>query len=137
MIMLRQEVFTRTQKNMAQAILEPMDNLTHLNDLRLSNQQLTKELDHARELIRNYEALILELQNDNDAILRKMTHDLSNPLQILSMTIESLQDTPVNDISMALERMKRSTNTMTEIISAIRRLRAAKNFAQQKTTQIV
>lgn len=135
--MLRQEVFTRTQKNMAQAILEPMDNLTHLNDLRLSNQQLTKELDHARELIRNYEALILELQNDNDAILRKMTHDLSNPLQILSMTIESLQDTPVNDISMALERMKRSTNTMTEIISAIRRLRAAKNFAQQKTTQIV
>jgi signal transduction histidine kinase len=135
--MLRQEVLTRTQKSITSSILKPMDNLAHLNGLKQSNQQLTKELEHARELIRNYEALIIELQNDNDANLKRLTHDLSNPLQILSMTIESLQDAPVKDISMALERMKRSTDTMTEIISAIRRLRAAKNYAQQKTTQVV
>jgi len=114
-----------------------MDNLAHLSDLKQSNQQLAKELEHARELIRNYEALIIELQNDNDAKLKKLTHDLSNPLQILSMTIESLQDSPVKDISMALERMKRSTDTMTEIISAIRKLHAVRNYAQQKTTQVV
>lgn len=114
-----------------------MDNIAHLNGLKQTNLQLTKELEHARELIKNYEALIVELQNDNDANLKKLTHDLSNPLQILSMTIESLQDSPLKDISMALERMRRSTDTMTEIISAIRRLRAAKNYAQQKTTQVV
>ena len=135
--MLREEVLTRAQKIMTPSILNAMDNLTHLNGLKQSNQQLTRELDHARELIKNYEALIIELQNDNDLNLRKLTHDLSNPLQILSMTIESLQDSPAKNISMALERMKRSTDAMTEIILAIRKLRAAKNDAQQKTIQVV
>lgn len=114
-----------------------MDNLTNLNGSRQSNQELSLELEHARKLLKNYEALIVELQNGNYANLKKLTHDLSNPLQILSMTIESLQDSPAKDISLALERMKRSTDTMTEIILAIRKLLAAKNSAQQKTTQVV
>lgn len=49
-----------------------MDNLTHLNDLKQSNQQLNKELAQARELIRNYEALLEELEKGNTATLKML-----------------------------------------------------------------
>ncbi len=89
------------------------------------NSSLQKELEKALELIRSYEAIIADLKLENSNNLKKFTHDLSNPLQILSMTIESLQDHPPKDISAALERMKRASDNMTSIISAIRKLRAA------------
>lgn len=116
-----------------------MDNLLNTNGLREKNQQLMKELDHAHALIRNYESLIAELRESNDSNLKRITHDLSNPLQILSMTIESLQDseTPPKDLHATLERMRRSTDTMTEIIASIRKLRATAASVQRKTIQVV
>jgi signal transduction histidine kinase len=114
-----------------------MDNLLSTNGLREKNLQLKKELDHAYELIQNYESLIAELREANDSNLKRITHDLSNPLQILSMTIESLQDSPPKDIASALERMRRSTETMTELISSIRKLRATAASVSKKAIQVV
>lgn len=114
-----------------------MDNLLNTNGLRERNLQLKKELDHAYELIQNYESLIAELRESNDSNLKRITHDLSNPLQILSMTIESLQDSPPKDLASTLERMRRSTDTMTEIIASIRKLRATAASVSKKTIQVV
>ncbi len=114
-----------------------MDSLLNTNGLREKNQQLLKELDYAYELIKNYESLIVELRETNDSNLKRITHDLSNPLQILSMTIESLLDSPPKDINATLERMKRSTDTMTEIIASIRKLRAQASHVSKKTIQVV
>lgn len=114
-----------------------MDNLLNTNGLRERNLQLKKELDHAYQLIQNYEFLIVELRESNDSNLKRITHDLSNPLQILSMTIESLQDSPSKDLASTLERMRRSTDTMTEIIANIRKLRAETNNISKKTIQVV
>lgn len=114
-----------------------MDNLLSTNGLREKNLQLKKELDHAYELIQNYESLIAELRESNDSNLKRITHDLSNPLQILSMTIESLQDSPPKDITSALERMRRSTDIMTELIASIRKLRATAVSVSKKTIQVV
>ena len=136
-IMLRQEVLTRTQIIKTPSILKIMENLVHINHLNKTKLQLNQELDHALEIIRNYELLIIELQNEKDLILKNLTHNLSNPLQILSMTIESLQHSPDKNISAALERMKRSTDKMTEIILEIRKLRSAKKDLHQKSIQIV
>lgn len=114
-----------------------MDNLLSTNDLKEKNQQLLKELDNAYALIKNYEELIADLRNSNDNNLKTITHDLSNPLQILSMTIESLQDSTPKDLAGTLERMRRSTDAMTEIIAAIRKLRASTISASKKTIQVV
>jgi signal transduction histidine kinase len=115
-----------------------MDNLLNTNGLREKNQQLLQELDNAYKLIQNYESLIAELRVENDSNLKRITHDLSNPLQILSMTIEFLQEshTLPKDLDTTLERMRRSTETMTEIIASIRKLRANVVSAQKKTIQI-
>lgn len=114
-----------------------MDNLLSTNGLREKNLQLKKELDHAYELIQNYESLIAELREANDSNLKRITHDLSNPLQILSMTIESLQDSPPKDMASTLVRMRRSTDTMTEIIASIRKLRATAASVSKKTIHVV
>lgn len=114
-----------------------MNSLLNTNGLREKNQQLLKELDYAYELIKNYESLIAELRETNDSNLKIITHDLSNPLQILSMTIESIQESPPKDISATLERMRRSTDAMTEIIASIRKLRAQASSVSKKAIQIV
>lgn len=115
-----------------------MDSLINTNSLREKNQELVRELNSAYELIKNYEALVAELRLENDSNLKSITHDLSNPLQILSMTIESLQDSAPKDLAGTLERMKRSTDMMTEIISSIRKLRSTRAQAlKQKSIQVV
>lgn len=114
-----------------------MDSLTNTHSLSEQNKQLIRELDRAYELIKNYETLIAELKKENDHNLKTITHDLSNPLQILSMTIESLQESPPKDLAATLERMRRSTNVMVDIISAIRKLRLTAASVQKKNTLVV
>ena len=89
------------------------------------NTNLQKELQKSLELIRSYEAIISKLKLENSNNLKRFTHDLSNPLQILVMTIESLQDHPPKDTVAALERMKRASDNMTAIIQSIRQMRAS------------
>ena len=101
------------------------ENLINRSSQTDKNSSLQKELDQALERIRSYEAIITDLKLENSNNLKTFTHDLSNPLQILSMTIESLQDNPKADTKSALDRMKRSCDNMTSIIFAIRKLRAA------------
>ena len=114
-----------------------MDSLTNTHSLSEQNKQLIRELDRAYELIKNYETLIAELKKENDHNLKTIAHDLSNPLQILSMTIESLQESPPKDLAATLERMRRSTNVMVDIISAIRNLRSAAASVHKKNTLVV
>jgi signal transduction histidine kinase len=93
-------------------------------------QQLNTELEAARETNRRYEALIAQMQID----YKKSLHDLSNPLQILSMTIESLDDKVPAEIRQSLERMKRSAEAMTEIVLAMRKLRQTAEASKQIRT---
>lgn len=89
--------------------------------------KLQKELDQALALAKSYELLIADLKHESSNSLKIFTHDLSNPLQILSMTIESLQDNPSADTKAALERMKRATDNMISIILNIRKIQSSVN----------
>lgn len=84
---------------------------------------LRQELAEALEIIKHYEVVIADLQNENSNNLKKAAHDLANPLQILSMTIESLEDKASKDLLPTIERMKRSTDAMTTILESLRKLR--------------
>jgi signal transduction histidine kinase len=91
-----------------------------------NNQQLRKELDAALELIKRYEMMIADLQTEHFSTIKKTTHDLSNPLQILSMTIESLQDNSPVEMQPTIERMRRSAEVLTSIIITMRKLGTTK-----------
>lgn len=84
-------------------------------------QRLALELGASLELIKHYESIIATLQKDH----QKISHDLSNPLQILSMTLESLQDTAPPEIQSSIERMRLSSDAMTAILINLRKLRAS------------
>lgn len=60
------------------------------------------------------------MQNENKR-MREFVHDLANPLQILGMTIESLEDKALVDQQMQIERMKKSVDKMLTIITEIRK----------------
>lgn len=92
-----------------------------------TNQELRKELDAALLKIKSYEAIISDMQTENSNLIRKTTHDLSNPLQILAMTIESLEVKAPVEMMPTLERMKRSTDLMISIITNLRKLASVNN----------
>lgn len=89
-------------------------------------KSIQEELESALELIRSYEAMIIDLKLEQSNILKMFAHDISNPLQILSMSIENLEDHPAAaDILPAIVRMKKASDNITGIIVAMRTLRAA------------
>ena len=97
--------------------------------------KLRQDLAEALEIIKHYEVVIAELQNENSSNLKKLAHDLANPLQILSMTLESIEDRVSSDLTPSVERMKRSTETMTGILKTIRNFRT--QSSTNKISQIV
>jgi hypothetical protein len=80
------------------------------------------ELESALLLIKKYENELTELKLENKKILRTFIHALSNPLQILSMTLESLQDKPNLGIDSLLNRMKIATDDITLLIKSYGKL---------------
>lgn len=100
------------------------ENLISKSSLAEKNKELQRELDAALERIKKYEGIIADLRAENSNNLKMFSHDLSSPLQILSMTIESLQDR-APEFASTLDRMKRSTDNMIEIVNSIRKLRQA------------
>lgn len=68
------------------------------------------------------------MSNDNtirtEELLRLLCHDLSNPLQILGMSIEVLEDRCPPDLHKLIQRMKRSTDSITQILALVRELQA-------------
>lgn len=86
-------------------------------------KQLQQQLSSALETIKDYEELIAELKATHSNHLKQFAHDLSNPLQVLSMTIEFMEDKIPNEYSTQFERIKRSSEVILEIIGAIRKLR--------------
>ncbi len=112
------------------------ENLITKSSLTEKNRELQRELDAARDLIRKYEGIITDLQSENSNNLKKFTHDLAGPLQILSMTIESLQDR-APEFTTTLERMKRSTDNMIDIINSIRKLRHVSPEPASKSVKVV
>ncbi|AUN99735.1 sensor histidine kinase [Bacteriovorax stolpii] len=112
------------------------ENLISKSSLTEKNRELQRELDSARALIKKYEGIIADLQAENSSNLKKFSHDLASPLQILSMTIESLQDR-APEFSTTLDRMKRSTDNMIEIINSIRKLQKAMPATPSKELKVV
>lgn len=112
------------------------ENLISKSSLTEKNRELQRELDAAHELIRKYEGIIADLQSENSNNLKKFTHDLASPLQILSMTIESLQDR-APEFTTTLERMKRSTDNMIDIINTIRKIRQVAPESSAKSIKVV
>ena len=88
-----------------------------------NDTNLEEELQAALLLIKNYEDIIADLKSTNSNNLKKFTHDLSNPLQILSMTIESMEDRIPAELVGSFGRVKEAADSMVEIIGAIRKLR--------------
>jgi signal transduction histidine kinase len=101
--------------------------------LNETNQELRKELQAALLKIKSYEALISDMQTENSNLVKKTTHDLASPLQILAMTIESLEDKAPKEMIPTLERMKRSTDLMISIITNLRKIGSVNN--NHKLTQ--
>lgn len=109
-----------------------------MSDISLieKNKQLQAELDAAIVAIHTLEAAVARLQNENVNNLKKFAHDLSNPLQILSMTLEALQDNSPEGLEMVLFRMKRSTDNMTDIVTVMRKVRAEVSKREEKAEAI-
>ena len=101
------------------------ENLISKSSLTEKNRELKRDLDAAMEKMKNYEELIAELKALNASNMKKFTHDLASPLQILLMSIESLEDRTPEEFLPALERMKRSADNMLAIITTMRRLNSA------------
>lgn len=106
------------------------ENLISTSSLTEKNRELMRSLDAAMEVIQNYEALIAQLKNDNNGNMRKLLHDLASPLQILMMTIESLQDRAPEELTPSIERIKRSIDAMIELITAARKLNSSISAAK-------
>lgn len=100
------------------------------------NQELKRDLDAALATIARYESLLAELRSENSSNLKKITHDMAGPLQILSMTIESLQDR-APEFGSTLDRMKRSTDHMIEIINTLRKLQKTQIATLEKDIKVV
>jgi signal transduction histidine kinase len=62
--------------------------------------------------------------NQTEELLRVLCHDLASPLQILGMCVEVLEDRCPPDLKKILERMKRSTDSMNQIIALTREFHA-------------
>ena len=88
-------------------------------------KQLQQQLSSALEQIKNYEELIAELKVTNSNNLKQFTHDLSNPLQVLSMTVEFMEDKVPAEYKGHFERIRKSSETMVDMIAAIRKLRTS------------
>lgn len=95
------------------------------------NQQLEEIIEVRTAHLRNALAEInlkeqqLELRyNENVNMLRMLSHDLANPLQILGMSIEALSDRVPPELLKIMDRMKRSTDTIGQILHLVRELQA-------------
>lgn len=101
-----------------------------------NDTNVEEQLIAALELIKNYEDIIADLRNTNSNNLKKFTHDLSSPLQVLSMTVESLEDRMPPEFSSSFGRITQAADTMVEIIGEIRKLRQG-SVSSEKSIRVV
>ncbi len=62
-----------------------------------------------------------EISSENEK-LKGLIHDLVSPLQIISMSIETMLNQPSNENKHTFERMKASTDRMVAIVKDMRQL---------------
>ena len=105
--------------------------LTHGKHPKKSNQELeriieerTAHLEKALQEIKIKEEQLALRYSENLNMLRLVSHDLANPLQILGMSIEALADRCPPELLKLVDRMKRSTDTMGQILYLVRELQA-------------
>jgi len=92
-----------------------MENKTDLSSLKI---QLNEALQQ------------IQLMQKENQRMREFIHDLANPLQVLGMTVESLEGKALTEYQMQIERMKKSVDKMLTIIVEIRKCQ--KVMAAQK-----
>jgi signal transduction histidine kinase len=98
-------------------------NKTNL-ELETIIEERTAHLKQALHEIKIKEEQLELRYSENVKMLRLISHDLANPLQILGMCIEALSDRCPPDLLKLVDRMKRSTDTMGQILSLVRELQA-------------
>lgn len=62
-----------------------------------------------------------EMSSENEK-LKGLIHDLVSPLQIISMSIETMLNQPSNENKHTFERMKASSDRMVAIVKDMRKL---------------
>lgn len=62
-----------------------------------------------------------EMSSENEK-LKVLIHDLVSPLQIISMSIETMLNQPSNENKHTFERMKASSDRMVAIVKDMRKL---------------
>lgn len=73
----------------------------------------------------NIENILHEQNEESAALIRMFCHDLVNPLSILNMSIEFLEDEDENKVfTKTINRMKKSSESLLRIIQSIRELNA-------------
>jgi signal transduction histidine kinase len=87
-------------------------------------EERTKHLESALLEIKAKEQLLELRYRQNVNLLKLISHDLANPLQILGMSVEALSDRCPPELLKLVDRMKRSTDTMTQILYLVRELQA-------------
>lgn len=81
---------------------------------------LQKELQKAQDTIESYQQTIADVNDENIQSIRVFIHELANPLQIISMSLERLiENNPVENQPM-LQRMKKSADKMSEVMTSLR-----------------
>ena len=98
------------------------ENLIHSINQTQETKQLRKDLEEALLEIKKYETLMAEIKEEHKTTIKSFAHDLASPLQILSMTLESIEDKIPTEMSTSLERMQKSCEKMTTIILTLRKL---------------
>ncbi len=72
-----------------------------------------------------------------EELLRLLCHDLSNPLQILGMSLEVLEDRCPLELQKLVARMKRSTDSISQILNLVRELQAFYSGKKELKMEVV
>lgn len=94
------------------------------SDQQLPHSEKINELNfalaEAEAKIAHYQLLLSEMTLEHNSQLSQLIHDFASPLQIISMSLESVLSKNSDPI---FETMKRATDKMTTILSTARQMK--------------
>ena len=89
-----------------------------MNELEVKSPKSYQELEIIIKALENHSSEINEK-------LRFISHDLANPLQMLGMCLEAVEDQCPPELLKLITRMKNSTASINQILLSMRELQAA------------
>ncbi len=100
---------------------QPQDSILNFEPLSLLEEikSLKKSLKESQECLAHSQDLLVESSKEHQIQMRNLCHEIVNPLQILSMSLEVMLEK--SDENPTLERMKRATDRIEKIILETRK----------------